>query len=289
MIRFGFTALASIDLQNSDALDLREMSRRDKRLGFIGLGKIGEALLKGFFEAGLVSAAQVIARSGSYDSTALACSKLGITAAESNAEVAARAEILIVGVKPQVLPRVLADLRASQSLAAPPLILSVVASWSTGRIEDELGAPVPVIRVMPNTPSLVRAGMSVLSPGRFATAEQLELAQSYFNGVGRSAVLEERLMDAVTGLSGSGPAYIYLVIEALAEARRQGRYSERCLDPPLGPNSLWRRADGPRVPSSPRALERCRDYARRMHRRWPPRARRRQAARDPDQGRRQSR
>lgn len=187
-----------------------------KRLAVLGVGKIGEAILRGLFTAGKISKGQVTGSVASASSRDRAAAKLGIEVGLSNQEAAKDCDILLLSVKPQIMPSLLNDLKGLVS--EDTLIISVVASMTTEKIQSALGQNCPVLRVMPNTPCLVGQGMSVICAGQFANQSHIELAQELFGSCGETAVLKESLMDAVTGLSGSGPAYIYLVIESLAEA-----------------------------------------------------------------------
>jgi len=186
------------------------------QLTLVGAGKIGEAVLRGVFDAGLLSADQVTATVRSESSQERVTKSLGIRTLRSNSEAARGADIVLLAVKPQVVPLVLADLRGI--VDEQTLVISVAASVTTTEIERELGCPCPIIRVMPNTPCLVGEGMSAMAAGRHAAPSHMALAGALFGACGRTAELQETQMDAVTGLSGSGPAYIYLVIESLAEA-----------------------------------------------------------------------
>jgi pyrroline-5-carboxylate reductase len=188
---------------------------RGKKIAVLGVGKIGEALIRGLVERGGVAASDIAGSAGREESLER-LRALGIRAASSNAEAAAGADVVIIATKPSVVPAVLADVRGQ--VAAATLVVSVAASVTTRALEAGLGGSPAVVRAMPNTPCLLGEGMSVLTKGRHATDAHLALARELFDAVGRTAVLDEKLMDAVTGLSGSGPAYIYLVIESLAEA-----------------------------------------------------------------------
>lgn len=187
-----------------------------KRLAVLGVGKIGEAILRGLFNAGKINKDQVTGSVASERSRERAAAKLGIQVGLSNKEAAKDCDVLLLSVKPQVMPSLLSDLKGLVS--EKTLIISVVASMTTEKIQSALGQNCPVLRVMPNTPCLVGHGMSVICAGQFATQSHISLAEELFGSCGETAVLKESLMDAVTGLSGSGPAYIYLVIESLAEA-----------------------------------------------------------------------
>jgi pyrroline-5-carboxylate reductase len=133
----------------------------------------------------------------------------------NNIEAVSKADIVLVCLKPQQVKGVLEQVRGA--LRPGQLFISVAASVPTGFIEKTLGGQCAVVRAMPNTPCLVRQGMIALSKGAHATDAQVEIAQALFNTIGRTVVVDEKYMDAITGLSASGPAYIYIVIESLAE------------------------------------------------------------------------
>jgi pyrroline-5-carboxylate reductase len=189
---------------------------RSKKIGFLGFGKIGEAIALGLFERAGVRREDVFASVRQPDSIERAERRAGVRATNDNRAVVAASEILILATKPQAVAGLLEEIRAD--LRPEKLLVSVAASVPTSFIEGRLASPLPVVRAMPNTPCLLGAGMTVLCRGAHATEADLGLARALFEPVGRTTVLDERLMDAVTGLSGSGPAYIYLVIESLAEA-----------------------------------------------------------------------
>jgi pyrroline-5-carboxylate reductase len=137
----------------------------------------------------------------------------GVTAANSNAEVM-QAQVVVLAVKPQVLPTVLDELQGHSR--SRHLVISIVAGATLAQLEASL-SPARVIRVMPNTPTLVGAGMAALAAGSLATPDDLALGLELFQAVGRAVVVEEKLLNAVTGLSGSGPAFVALFLEALAD------------------------------------------------------------------------
>ncbi len=184
---------------------------KGKRLAVLGVGTMGAALIKGLAASGLV-----ITGTAKRGASKARVEELGATYVKDNAAAAAAAEIVVIATKPQVVPQVLAQLEGS--IQPGTLVISIAAGVTTKRIEADLPEGTAVVRVMPNTPSVLGAGMSVLAPGANASEEDLALAEALFTALGRTAILEEHHMDAVTGLSGSGPAYVYLVIESLAEA-----------------------------------------------------------------------
>lgn len=187
-----------------------------KKLGVLGVGKLGEALISGLVQRGGVRAEDIAGSVRLPESVKRVETRLGIRATTDSAAIAAASDILLVATKPQAVEGLLAVI--DPAIRREHVVISVAASVPTTFIEARLGLPVPVIRVMPNTPCQLGAGMSVLSKGKHASDGDLALARSIFDAVGRTAVLDERLLDGVTGLSGSGPAYLFVVIEALSEA-----------------------------------------------------------------------
>jgi pyrroline-5-carboxylate reductase len=185
-------------------------------IAVLGAGKMGGILLEGFVKSGLVAPKQVVAtvRSGARAKTLSA--KWGVQVTTDNVTAAKLADVILLGVKPVQISAVVDQIRPV--LNAKKLLVSVAAGVKTGAIEDAAGCDVAVIRTMPNTPALIGAGMTALCAGRFVFEEQMELAKRLFDTVGRTVVVDEKHMDAVTGLSGSGPAFLYIIIDALAEA-----------------------------------------------------------------------
>jgi pyrroline-5-carboxylate reductase len=184
-----------------------------KRLTVLGVGTMGAALIKGLQEADL---GLKITGTAKHPDSRERLQNLGIEVATDNAVAVAGADVVVLAVKPQVIPQLLDE--AGASIAPETLVISIAAGITTATVEAKLQAGVPVVRVMPNTPCVLGCGMSVLASGRNAGESELNLAQALFEVVGKTAILDEGLMNAVTGLSGSGPAYVYLVIESLAEA-----------------------------------------------------------------------
>ena len=186
-----------------------------RRLAVVGAGKMGSTLLRALLESGAVAADEIAATVGHEGGAADLGTRLGITAGTDNRAAVEGAEVVLVGVKPQALADVLAEL--APVLGPEQLLVSIVASATTGYIEQRLPRPVPVVRAMPNTPALIGAGMTVLCAGRDATPQHLARAEELFRAVGRTRVLDEKHLDAVTALSASGPAFVYVVLESLAE------------------------------------------------------------------------
>lgn len=186
------------------------------RIGIIGLGKMGEALIRGLQSSDHAKDFQILATTRSPESAAEARKKLRVDCGTDNVKLAKECEVLLVCVKPHQVPKVLGEIAGS--LTSKHLLISIAASVTNEQLQQGSGGKAAVIRSMPNTPCLIRQGMTVLAPGPGAKAAQVELAQRIFGTVGQTAVVEEHLMDGVTGLSGCGPAYVYMIIEALSEA-----------------------------------------------------------------------
>ncbi len=185
------------------------------RLAVLGAGKMGSTLARAWIASGVVERGAVVATARHAERLAAVGRELEVATTLDNREAARGADVVLLAVKPQGAEELLAELR--DVLEPRQLVISILASVSTAFVEQRLAAPVPVVRAMPNTPALIGSGMTVLCGGRWATPEQLAVAGGAFERLGRALVLDEKHFDAVTGLSGSGPAFIYIVIEALAE------------------------------------------------------------------------
>ncbi len=188
----------------------------DKNLAVLGTGKLGGILLRAYLKQGLFSPKRVNITVRHEEKAAALAKELGVTASTDNRKAAHEADIVLLAVKPQVVGDVLKEI--APELGKDTLIISVAASVPTSYIEQRAGAKVPVVRAMPNTCSTVGCGMTGICRGAHASAEHLEIAKAMFNAVGRTVVVDEKNMDAVTGLSASGPAFIYIILESLAEA-----------------------------------------------------------------------
>jgi pyrroline-5-carboxylate reductase len=186
-----------------------------RRLAVLGAGKMGETLLRGLLDTGAVAAGDVIATAAHEATVERLAAALGIETTTDNRRAAAGADRVLLGVKPQTVREVLAEV--GHLLTPEQTLVSIAAGVPLSFLEEHTRAAVPVVRAMPNTPALVGAGMTALAGGRHAGPEHLAAAEELFRPVGRTLVLDERHFDAVTGLSASGPAFLYIVIEALAE------------------------------------------------------------------------
>jgi pyrroline-5-carboxylate reductase len=188
---------------------------KEKRVGFIGGGNMAEAIIKGLLAGGVSSANITIAEPVEKRREFLQDS-YGVNVTNDNAAVVAAGSIIIMAVKPQVCGQILEGL-ANEDFQGK-LIISIMAGVKTETIETALKSNVRVVRVMPNTPALVLAAATAISPGSCATADDLSLVGTIFDLLGKTCRVEEKLLDAVTGLSGSGPAYVFTFIEALSDA-----------------------------------------------------------------------
>ena len=187
------------------------------KIGFVGGGLMAEALIKGILQAKLLSADRVMAADPAGERRALLHERYGIEVFDDAKQMIGACDIVILAVKPQVMGVVLASL--AKEINGGHLVISIAAGVTIAFIEKNLaGTGCRVIRVMPNTPAIVQEAASALSGGSLATAADLEAAQGIFAAIGQSVVVAEPYLDAVTGLSGSGPAYVFSFIEALIDA-----------------------------------------------------------------------
>lgn len=193
---------------------LEDLSK--KRIAILGLGKLGSLLLHALMKKGLVSKESAIATVFHAGHAEVLSSELGFAVGTDNRAAAQAADIILISVKPPAVRLVCEQIRAA--VDPSKLVISVAASVPTRSIETFLAAEIPVVRAMPNTPCMVQEGMTGVCAGRFAEPHHLELAEHLFETVGRTVVVDEKYMDAVTGLSASGPAFMYVILESLAEA-----------------------------------------------------------------------
>jgi pyrroline-5-carboxylate reductase len=188
----------------------------EKTIGFLGAGNMAEAMIRGLVRGGHVPADRILASGPRAERRQELAGHYGIHVVSSNVDLARRVDVLVLSVKPQILPKVLREI--SGDIRHDTLVVSVAAGVATQSIEDLLPPGMRVVRSMPNTPALVGAGATAISAGRAATEADLALSRFVFDAVGMTVELDESQLDAVTGLSGSGPAYIFLILEALADA-----------------------------------------------------------------------
>ena len=194
----------------------------DKKLAVLGAGKLGGILLRAYLKQGLFVSNRLTATVKHAERAAALAKELSIAVTTDNREVVRGADIILLTVKPQTVAEVLQEI--ATEIGPQTLLVSVAASVPTGFVEQQLAAAtggkhnqVAVIRAMPNTPASVGCGMTAICRGAHAAPGDLEIARSMFDAVGRTIVLDEKHMDAVTGLSASGPAFAYIILESLAE------------------------------------------------------------------------
>jgi pyrroline-5-carboxylate reductase len=188
-----------------------------RTVGVIGAGVMGTALMKGLLDHGLVERGQVWAAAKTEASCTEAAAALGIRAQRDYGPLVPDSDLLLICVKPAQAAKVAEKLRAN-GLRKETLLISVLAGVTTDKLERLLDSGNPVVRAMPNTPCVVSQGVTVYCGGRSASPAHLAAAQRIFRGVGRALEVEEHYFNAITALSGSGPAYMYLVMESLADA-----------------------------------------------------------------------
>jgi pyrroline-5-carboxylate reductase len=186
------------------------------RVAILGAGKMGGNLLQAFLKNNLLLAEQITATVQHPDRAQALSAQFGVEVGTDNMAAVVHADVILLGVKPTQVPAVMAEI--APALNPAKLVLSFAASVKTRAIEEAASCDLGVIRAMPNTPAMLAAAITALCAGRFVAPEQMAIAQRIFQTVGRTVVVDEKHMDAVTGLSGSGPAFLYIIIEALAEA-----------------------------------------------------------------------
>jgi pyrroline-5-carboxylate reductase len=187
----------------------------DKTIGFIGAGNMAEAMIRGLLRGGDFAIAQIAASGPREERMRELRDTYGIYATTDN-KVPAASEIVVLSVKPQILSKVLDEVATTISPEA--LVISIAAGIPVGAIQQRLSKGARVVRAMPNTPALVDAAATALASGEFARESDLDDAKRIFDAIGTTVILDEYQMDAVTGLSGSGPAYVFLILEALSDA-----------------------------------------------------------------------
>jgi pyrroline-5-carboxylate reductase len=195
--------------------DSRRFEVINAKVGIIGSGKIGEALIKGLISSKKLSRKNLYASDVREERRKYISKKYLIECLHSNLELVDKSEVVILAVKPNDVKKVLHGIR--EKLTDKHLLISIAAGVTIDFLLKTLGKPIPIVRGMPNLPVLVREGMTVLA-SQNGSEEHLAMAREIFESVGKVVFMEEKYMDAVTGLSGSGPAYIFMVIEALVEA-----------------------------------------------------------------------
>ena len=192
------------------------MKKIEQNISILGLGKMGTILIGSLIKNQVVEPKQVFGADLSKEAAIKTKEKYHINVSTDNQKAASKGDIIILAVKPHVIKEVLSQILPE--LDENKIIVSIAAGISTVFIEGKLDKPISVVRVMPNTASLVNEGMTVLCPGKFVQEEQLKVALKIFKSIGEVEIIDrEELMDAITALSGCGPAYSYMMVESLTD------------------------------------------------------------------------
>jgi pyrroline-5-carboxylate reductase len=186
-----------------------------KRWGFIGSGKMATALARGMLRGGVAEAGDIIASDPLPEARNALAAETGVEVCETNIELVEQSQIVVLAVKPQSMPQVISEIRPV--LTSGHLVISIAAGIPIAALSDGLGPGRRIVRVMPNTPALVGEGASAFALGPGVTSDDESIVKACLESVGRAVRVPEASLDAVTGLSGSGPAFVYLVIEALSD------------------------------------------------------------------------
>jgi pyrroline-5-carboxylate reductase len=192
------------------------MKPNDMNIGFIGAGNMAKALIKGLIKSSIYSPGVLAASDNDGQKLRDISDKFGIRCHNSNKELVRECGVIVLSIKPQVIRDVLEEIK--DEISDRHLIISIAAGISIKMIISLIGRDIPIIRVMPNTPALIQRGMSVISAGGTATSHHMDTAKKIFDAIGKTMVLDEKMMDAVTALSGSGPGYIFRIMEAFVAA-----------------------------------------------------------------------
>lgn len=186
------------------------------KIGFIGCGNMAKAMIGGIIRNGLYRKEEIIAADHSEGALEQARASLGIHTAKSNCEAVEQAEIVVLSVKPQFYEAVIHEI--APAVKPSQLIITIAPGKTLSWLGETFGKPVKIVRAMPNTPAMVGEGIAGLCCNELVTKEEMDAAQRVFNSFGRGEVVPERLMDVVVSVSGSSPAYVFLFIEAMADA-----------------------------------------------------------------------
>jgi len=189
---------------------------KEKKIGVIGTGNMGEALISGLLHSRSSTPENIICSDIRKDKLKIVKESYGVLTTGNNLNVVSASEIVVYAVKPQIMASVLRE--TATSLDMSKLIISIAAGVPLSAIESCLNKDLRLVRVMPNIAASVKEGAAAIAPGKHALKDDLKVAKAIFDSVGKSVIIEEELMDAITGLSGSGPAYLFLIVDALADA-----------------------------------------------------------------------
>lgn len=188
----------------------------DKKIGFIGTGNMASAIIHGIINSHIAPASQLFVFDIDSSKTAGLRAETGVIAAESAAAIVETCDIVFLAIKPHIVPLVLKEI--ASGIKSSHVLVSIAAGVTLSQLAEQAGHHVKIVRVMPNTPAMVNAGMSSLTPNSLVEEQELAEISQIFDSFGQSAVVPENLIHAVTGISGSSPAYVFMFIEALADA-----------------------------------------------------------------------
>ena len=186
------------------------------KLGFIGCGNMASAMISGIVSNGMIAANQIIGADVSEISREKVQRNCGIQIAESNREVVTQADIVVLSVKPQFYEDVIAEIK--DSVSGQQIVVTLAPGKTLKWLEEKFGKPVKIIRTMPNTPAMVQEGMTAICPNSYVMKEETDVVIGLLKGFSEVEVVPEKLMDAVVAVSGSSPAYVFMMIEAMADA-----------------------------------------------------------------------
>jgi pyrroline-5-carboxylate reductase len=208
---------------SDETIEVKAPALGGLRVAVLGAGKMGGILLQAFLKNNLLAPDQIVATVQHAERAQALSAQFGVEVTTDNLSAARGADVILLGVKPIQVPALMKEIKPGLAGHGEKLVVSFAASVKTRSIEeiaagDSAVHELAVIRAMPNTPAMLAAGVTALCAGRFVSEAQMAIAQKIFQTVGRTVVVDEKHMDAVTGLSGSGPAFLYIIIEALAEA-----------------------------------------------------------------------
>jgi len=192
------------------------MNMKIEKLGFIGSGNMATALVKGLIKSGLYHSDQLMASDKDEEQLRKISEQFGLKVYASNKDLVGECQNVVLAVKPQSIREVLEGVKGE--IKDVNLIISIAAGIPLKMIQSILDREIPLIRVMPNTPALIQKGVSALASGQHATTEHMDIAKTIFEAVGKTVIVPEEMMDAVTALSGSGPGYVFKVMECLVDA-----------------------------------------------------------------------
>ena len=186
------------------------------KLGFIGVGNMGSAIITGVLKNELLPPQNIVITDIDKDRISLLSEQFGVIIADGIDELFDKIDATLYAAKPQDVPKIFPEI--SNAISPDQWLISIAAGVRTSTLEEHLPENIPVVRVMPSITASVGEGAAAICGGQYTTAEHIAITQQIFNAVGKTLVMEEKLLDAVTGLSGSGPAFVFLFIEALADA-----------------------------------------------------------------------